>query len=577
MKNKTKEFIKETSIVNYIIIFIISVILFFPFISIDILNCDDGLIHIARIVEVGEMLKEGVGFPPAISTHFCNGFGYAINLFYSPLVTYLPLLLKTVVENYSIALKSFTLFTIVISGITMYHFTAKVTKNKMNGLIAGILYITAPYHITDIYTRFALGEFAAFMFIPLVFLGLYNLFEEDGKKHYLISIGAIGLILTHSITLVYTMIFSIIYILFNIKKLKERKVIIVCIINAIFIISITLFFTIPLIEHKVAAQYTIFDSKLMLTNVEFVYNQTIDIERFFVNEPNTAVLKIGIPTIIFLILTLFIFPKIDTKYKKIYIIFILFSFVCLFMCTKYFFWKILPDFLAIIQYPWRMLGFATFFLSFVCAVNIYMLIELMCRRHIKIKTMCVYIILILLTVNGVLIINECKKIQNDTITDIVLEGDIKDNKLTNPFHINREYLPIKAAQNGCEYIIKRPKDTYILLNGELNAIFEQKEGLKYNLEFSKPNVSTEIELPYMFYLGYDITLENNTGEKAQIDYEESDNGFIKIALPSNVTEGKINLEFTGTVLTKIAYIISIISLIVGIVIICRRNVPPGTL
>ena len=45
--------------------------------------------------------------------------------------------------------------------------------------------MTFPYHLTDLYTRNAIGEYTSFVFIPLVFLGLYNLFNTLDKNYYL--------------------------------------------------------------------------------------------------------------------------------------------------------------------------------------------------------------------------------------------------------------------------------------------------------------------------------------------------------------------------------------------------------
>ena len=39
--------------------------------------------------------------------------------------------------------------------------------------------------------------------MPLLFIGMYNLFNQDGKEHYFITIGAVGLVLTHTVTTFY--------------------------------------------------------------------------------------------------------------------------------------------------------------------------------------------------------------------------------------------------------------------------------------------------------------------------------------------------------------------------------------
>ena len=50
--------------------------------------------------------------------------------------------------------------------------------------------MTMPYHLNDMYIRNSIGETLSFIFIPLVFLGLYNLFNKE-KNDWLLCIGAV--------------------------------------------------------------------------------------------------------------------------------------------------------------------------------------------------------------------------------------------------------------------------------------------------------------------------------------------------------------------------------------------------
>ena len=63
----------------------------------------------------------------------------------------------------------------------MYWFVHNLTKNKTIGLVSALIYMSAPYKITNIYERCALGEYVAFIFIPLVFNGLYYLMNKNTK------------------------------------------------------------------------------------------------------------------------------------------------------------------------------------------------------------------------------------------------------------------------------------------------------------------------------------------------------------------------------------------------------------
>ncbi|ROV60289.1 hypothetical protein EGO58_10850 [Limosilactobacillus reuteri] len=53
--------------------------------------------------------------------------------------------------------------------------TYKLTYNNYQAIITAILYTFGTYRIIDIWTRFALGEFIALSFLPLVIYGIYSI------------------------------------------------------------------------------------------------------------------------------------------------------------------------------------------------------------------------------------------------------------------------------------------------------------------------------------------------------------------------------------------------------------------
>ncbi len=150
---------------------------------------DDGIQHIARAFGTFSAVKENILFPNVISS-FSNGFGYSWNLFYGPVSTYCIILIYLIFKNFIISYKVFTIICLILSGFAMYKFTYAITQNRNTSILASILYMAFPYHLTDLYTRNALGEFVSFIFIPLVFLGLYNLFYTTENNYYL-TIGAV--------------------------------------------------------------------------------------------------------------------------------------------------------------------------------------------------------------------------------------------------------------------------------------------------------------------------------------------------------------------------------------------------
>lgn len=224
MKHFFNNLLKNKKALSYISIILVSVFLCIPLFSkyMDI-SRDDGIQHICRLIGTYDTIKEGHMFP-VIMSDFCNGFGYSWNLFYSPLTAYFPLIFRLFTSSYVITLKLFMLLTMILSAIFMYQFVYKLSKSHKAGVISAVLYICAPYHLTDLYNRIAVAELASFIFLPIVFSGMYDLFHVRNKFPYGIVLGAIGLVLAHNVIAIYTAIFCVIYVLIHYKRLTKKVI-----------------------------------------------------------------------------------------------------------------------------------------------------------------------------------------------------------------------------------------------------------------------------------------------------------------------------------------------------------------
>lgn len=565
--NKIIKQIKENKWIHYSIIIIIGIILSIPLCKIQIRDTHDGFLHLLRMIGTNNTFKIGE-FPPIVAPYYCNGGGYAMNLFYNPLVTYIPLLIKLFTPTYAMALKVFAGVCIVLSGITMYHFVFGVTKKRSIALFASIIYLISPYKLGDVYKRYAIGEFASFIFMPILFIGMYNLFNQDGKKHYYIAIGAIGLMLTHTVTTFYMAIFCLIYIIFNITKLKEKEVIKKVLINGVFIILISLFFIAPMMEAKMSAEYAIFDSSIMATNGSYAFQNTLNLSEFFVDigEENATTYIIGVPIFVLMCLTIFTYKKVDKKYKDFFIIAIFFSFVSLYMSSKYCPWFIFPDFFCKLQYPWRMMGFFAFFMSFVIGINIYILLKTLFNKDIT------RLIVIAVLVTMMVMYTIPLLLQYET-EDYTLDETYTNRVLEDPYiyhmSINRDYLPVKALVLQRTYLKEREYKTYVL-QGDCKLENEQIKDLCTMATIKHCSKGTILEFPFFYYPGYRVILEEN-GEKIKLESIESENGFVSTVINKDIADAKITVEYKGTVITYASYAISFITLIIFVIYIIKQK------
>lgn len=557
----------------YLIIFLISIIICGYIFGGEWYYGHDIAPHIARTAGVLISIADGQ-IIPTIIPNFCNSFGYSWNLFYGPLFAYLAAFLAFALNNFFMGIKIAMFLTVFLSGITMFNFINYVSKNKKLAFIVSVIYICAPYRLIEIYTRAAIGEMMAFIFFPILFQGLYNLFNEvEKRKSYLICIGLVGTILSHNISAIMIGVGMMLYILVNIDKVfKNIKIFKILCINAIFVILISGFFVFPLIQSKMATDYKMLTEsrfkvknhgatwKELLTYKVFNGGSSISID---LNDPKEVLTgkqmnhSIGIFIIIPLAFIPFVLVKIPKKQRRNYIFLCIIGIISIILCTQYFPWDKMPKiFDNILQFPWRMLMMVVTTLSIVAGINVYILL--------KGKNIYIVLFVLLILVNIMNLLVPEKKLSYSAYDKYFENDTIYLGKLSSSATANFDYLPMKAVQNS-RYLVERTHDP-IVLEGVAEVSDISKKGTKMEFEVKNAQKNTKIELPYIYYIGYNIKIVGLDGQEEKLKSEESDNGFVCFNL-NKITQGTVYVKYTGTILMNVSAIVSIISLIGFIIII----------
>ena len=288
---------KKFKMLRYeIIILLIAIILSIPLLNKNLnVYFGEGSDHLVRAFLTNKAIENGES--KIVLSDLANGFGYSWSLFYGPFSTIAILmcnyLLSSIVNSYKLVL----FLGIFLSGITMYYLVKKLTDNKNIGIISAVLYMTMPYHLNDMYIRNALGEFLSFIFIPLIFLGLYNLFNKE-EKYWLFAIGSIGLILTHNVMTIITLILILTYFCINLPKLKDKKIrekVGICIV---FTLCISAFYWFPLFQTSISTKYTVYQNEISLES-QTISESALKFKDFLVtSNGNIYVREIGIHVLI---------------------------------------------------------------------------------------------------------------------------------------------------------------------------------------------------------------------------------------------------------------------------------------
>ena len=361
-------------------------------------------------------------------------------------------------------------------------------------------------------------------------------------------------------------IICFIYLITQIKKLKIKPIRNKLIFSIIMIIILTSFFWAPLLEHKLATNYEVFkQGRMERTDVLVAFK--LNFSDLFITESNNIMIyEIGLISVIGLILTPFVIKKIKIKYKntdyyRFYIFSLITGIICCVMTLNIFPFEHLPSILKMLQFSFRLLEFSSFFFAFIVAVNLNILI-----KNIKYKD--IIIITVLLMILSTLFISHLK--YKDNIDENKLIPAIPVTQNTGRVHAgcaSFEYLPSKAFENR-NYIETRNNEI-IILKGNAKIDKQEKDNTNLNCKLSNIIEETNLELPYIYYLGYEVTLEYN-GNIEKLKTYETENGFVGISVPV-LENGKLSVHYEGTTLMKTSFLISILGLIFLIIDILLNN------
>ena len=529
--NKLKNLLKKLYKNKYLNIYLIIVLLFALFMSlpffIGYINGDDTPFHYVNIEERSNSFMALFG---KIIPEVGNNFGYGTGLFYPPLPHVLGGFILMIISNFGFqafgALRILKFIIIFGSALFMYILGCKIFGNKRKGMLTSIIYITSSYFLAGNFVRDSLNESFTFIFVPLIFLGLYYLFVEKKKNlFYLCFIGGyVGMMYSHLVMSVWFTLFLIPVLLLFIKDIFSKSNLISFLISGISILLLTSPFTVPMIEHMVYGNYAIFGER----TADGIW--TLPIKGFIMRDAyetsSSGQLFINFAPIVIILFILGIFKFIKSKDRfnnKFIFGSLLFLLLGIVFTSWTYIWNFVPSILLSIQFPWRLVGFATFGASIFAVYGLDYLFYIFKKKFIPLASIIILSLLLIFVINNFLVVNFRRHL------------DTPDVNLGMGWQ--QEYLPVATVDNH-DYYDNRGKGIKVLKG---NADVKILENDLPNMKFKVSGIDNEaiVELPRLYYLGYVI----KDDEGNSIDYKEDKNGFISLNLKS---DGAYVVVYAGT-------------------------------
>ncbi len=362
-----------------------------------VLDGNDLYYQFNRVLGVQEGLKSGQ-FPVKIHSTMLHGYGYGSSIFYPELFLYIPAILGcmgvSLLNCYKILIVGMNAATAYVS----YRSFSGIVKSKRIGLLAALFYTLSVYRLIDLYTRAAVGEAMAMIFLPLVMWGLYELFLGASEKWYLAALGFTGLMQSHVLSVELTAFFGCIFGVCYIGRLREKGRLRHLLTAALVTILLNLGVLIPIVHHA-AYPIKVFSVESTLSWWTVTLPKLFDFvlanpaKRTYAKIQNSGEMPCSLGFVLLVGLLAFLYcwyreEKRDAVLKNCMFAFGLAG-LGVYLSTDFFPWdrvQGLPLFYRLvtsIQIPWRFLALSSALLCLVCAVGFFRLSEKgECRRVI---------------------------------------------------------------------------------------------------------------------------------------------------------------------------------------------------
>jgi len=537
---------RDKRVIIFLSLFVLFVALL-PLFSVNCINGHDIKYHLLRI----EALKEGIlaGKPfLKVNMLYFGGRGYASSLFYPDLMLYLPAFLRCAGVSINLSFHIFAGVCILLSFASMFYSVKlilsrfmddKNTRVLVSSAMAAFCYTLAQYHLDDIYTRAAVGEYTAMIFLPLYIYGLFDLILGSMKKPFITSIAFAGLILCHTNTTVFAVIlYLLIFLYIFIRRCIRGRLRIAWFFKVVLAVGTSMllsaFYWIPVLEQFAAADFRTdaggFDldyEKLMLKDV------------FSTKSPSLGFI------LFVLWIAFFVMAHYLKKDKKL-LFFADVSGICA-VCftlgaTGLVPWKRLSGVLSFVQFPWRLFIMAT--PLFCVAIALYAAIVFSsgrCAHHASFPVFTLAIVTCAMIIFAFMVIDRSEEgyysYSNDYFSYIPYTGSV----------IGGEWLPVTVKDRDA---LIKDCDMAYLSDGRTVEVSRHANELTVVM----PDRADFVDVPFIYYKGYAAV--NSNGTPLVVD-GSGKNGSVRI---DNPQPGPIRVYYAGTMAQNISMVISVLTL-----------------
>ena len=513
---------------------------------------DDIDYHLGRIHGISVSLSEGY-IPARILLACIENYGYGSGFYYADLFLQIPALLQLLGFSYYFSYNFLVFSCTFFSLCAIYSCTKKISGKLSAARLSAVLYAFAAYRLIDIFYRAAVGEFQAFIFMPIIILGLYEIYEGYPEKWFHFALGFTGLLLSHMISLAICGVCTLAFVLIRFRKsFGDRQVFMALLKSVLLTLALGAFFILPMFEQMATVELNV--NRLFSENsIKWV----LSFDRLFLlfnAWPSELAGRNPYPGLILLIIPALrlIFVRKRTKETVIADTLTLFGVAALIMCTDVFPWRFFQWFLSHIHLAWRFMEVATACLCVSCAIY---------ADSISSSKWFVTAVVLATAACGLPIIIETCENRMYTIN----EGLYWAN-----FHTlsDGEYLPVSFKPEFAE----TNKDNVLSNATDYEITQYKRKGLTFAFSYEVKDGGDDVyfSVPLIMYTGYRAELTAVDGTVTELHPEADDIGLVRV-YTGGADSGSIHVHYEKTIIQIVSEIISLTALVFLVVFLARRS------
>lgn len=524
MKNKSKRIL----IIEWFGIICLSLIYLIPLLATKgAMYGDDLHFHLDRLTGLSNVFSSPINFE-----NF-SGTGQGVNLFYPWIFFYPFYLFYKLTRSFYLAWYIY-LYLINIVTIAVSYYSAKsIFKRIRPSFVFALLYSFTGYRLDNILVRFATGEILAMAFIPLIFLGVYQLIKGDYKKWYILAGGMTLLTYSHLLSVYITSIVIGVILMTTFYFWNDKvKRLLYFALATIVTVVLTSFQTLAMLEQ-------FFALKLTSPDVHTLNETTFGLDSIISTSlSNSATAHtIGLIVLVCLIFLLSRFNRLGKEDKYLLVL----TITLLFATSNFMPWGVLKNTpIYMMQFAWRLLTYIAIFVAYLVAKQVTI---------IK-KTDLLLLAAAIVALHFGTVLREVRQFSTSPIRNPWAELSYRNSMQQMLDAVDVNDYANETSPEKRQTILKHE----IYLDGQKVDIPLSVSASTVSLKIvNSSDKAEEIILPFYFYKGQKASINGK-----QVKSYLSKNGSTALVIPRNKVVS-VRITYSYTAIAKISALISVLS------------------